>query len=263
MRYSRIISIAAGGLLLGLSVAAVAAPLPPPMPAWTWSGFYSGANIGVGWGQSKFTETFIDSATGATIFNSSGTIGNINGGSGGIQGGYNWQLGRFVAGLEADIQAAGEWGSAGFGCAHCSASPVTTSVTEKLLWFGTVRPRFGWSFTPTMMVYATGGLAYGQLNDNGQISDAITSTGFSINKVSVGWTAGAGIEGRLSDHWTWKAEYLFMELQEPSGTVATSIFHNPGCVPGVNCIGGNGNNTVIIDPWFMNSIVRVGFDYKW
>jgi outer membrane immunogenic protein len=263
MRHSPSISFVAIGLLLGLNGVAAAAPAPPPLPTWTWSGFYSGANVGFGWGQSKLTETFIDSATGAILFTQSGTIGNINGGIGGIQGGYNWQLGNFVAGIEADLQAAGESGTAGFGCGICSATPVATSVTEKLSWFGTVRPRFGWSFTPTTMVYVTGGLAYGQLTDSGSIRDAITGISYSFSKVSAGWTVGAGIEGQLSGRWTWKLEYLFMELQEPSGTIATPIFHNPGCVPGINCIGGNGNNNVMFDPWFTNSIVRVGINYKW
>jgi len=266
MRHVPIVSFLAVGLLFGLNVAAIAAP--PPLPAWTWSwsGFYSGANVGLSWGQSKVTETFVDSLSGATVFTGGGTIGNITGGVGGIQGGYNWQLGNFVAGLEADFQASGESGTAGFGCAPCSATPVTTSVTEKLLWFGTVRPRFGWSFTPTTMVYATGGLAYGQLGDSGGINNATTGTSFSISKVSAGWAVGAGVEGQISGRWTWRVEYLFMELQEPSGTIATPIRAvSPGCVPGINCIPGpgNGNNNVQFDPWFADSIVRVGINYKW
>ncbi len=209
----------------------------------------------------------MDSGTGATLFTGVGGVNNINGVIGGGQAGYNyWQSGNWVVGLEADIQGSGERGSATFVCPNCSSSTVTTSVTEKLNWFGTVRPRLGWTVTPTTMIYATGGLAYGELNDSGVISNATTATSFNISKTSAGWTAGGGIEGQLIGNWTWKIEYLFMELQEPSGMVETSIPAVPaGCHPGFNCIPGvgNGNNNVTFDPWFTDNIVRVGLNYKW
>ncbi|HUI12531.1 MAG TPA: porin family protein [Xanthobacteraceae bacterium] len=126
--------------------------------------------------------------------------------------------------------------------------------------FGTVRPRLGWTVTPETMIYATGGLAYGEVKDSGTITDGISPTSFSISKTSAGWTAGGGVESHLVGNWTWKLEYLFMELKEPSGTVVTAIAVN--CPVLVAACGG-GNVTTHIDPWFTDNIVRAGLNYKW
>jgi len=236
-------------------------PPPPPIaPVWNWTGFYTGVNLGYSWGSSTFNQAFLDSLTGAPLFSTTGSINNINGIIGGGQAGYNWQSGNWVAGLEADIQASGERGSATFTCpaGACSLLAVTTTATEKLDWFGTVRPRLGWTVTPTTMIYATGGLAYGEVTDSGVITNGVAATSFNISRTSVGWTAGGGIEGQLIGNWTWKLEYLFLALEEPSGTVATSI---TSCTIVRICGGGNVNNQ--IDPLFTDSIFRGGINYKW
>jgi outer membrane immunogenic protein len=259
-RSRSIISVVAAGLLLGLSAVAVAAPKkkpppPPPLPAWSWTGFYVGGNLGYGWGSSNVNLAFIDSVTSLVLGTAAGTV-NPNGVIGGGQIGYNWQSGNWVAGLEADIQGSGQRGSLTFICPAgiCSASTVTTLLTEKLEWFGTVRPRLGWTVTPTTMIYATGGLAFGELTDSGSISNALTTTGFNFSKTSAGWTAGGGIEGQLTGNWTWKVEYLFLTLNEPSGSVLTTILP-PG--------RGFGGNNVQFDPVFTDNIVRGGINYKW
>jgi outer membrane immunogenic protein len=250
------------GLNLGLSASAFAAkkhPIPPPPPpSWTWTGFYVGGNVGYSWGGSNINETFFNSTSGALLGVSTGAV-HPDGAIGGGQIGYNWQFGNWVTGLEADIQASGQRGSATLLCPGgvCSASgnPVTTSLTEKLEWFGTVRPRLGWTVTPTTMIYATGGLAYGELNDSGNISDILTTTAFNFSKTSVGWTVGGGVEGQLSGNWTWKVEYLFLALDEPSGTVLTTVTPPPIRQPP--------GTTVNLDPLFTDSIVRAGINYKW
>jgi outer membrane immunogenic protein len=40
--------------------------------------------------------------------------------------------------------------------------PFTTEVSQQSTWFGTLRGRLGLLVTPTILVYGTGGLAYGQ-----------------------------------------------------------------------------------------------------
>ncbi len=263
MHRSAISSILAAGIYLGLGAAAFAAakphksPPPSPPPAWSWTGFYVGGNVGYGWGSSNVSESIFNTTTGALLNTSTGTV-HPDGVIGGGQIGYNWQSGNWVTGFEADIQASGQKGSLTLVCPAgvCSVSgnPVTTSLTEKLQWFGTVRPRLGWTVTPTTMIYATGGLAYGSINDSGTITDTLTSTGFNFSKTSVGWAAGGGIEGQLSGNWTWKLEYLFLTLNEPSGLAVTSVTPPPIRNP-----PGTTNN---IDPIFTDSILRVGLNYK-
>jgi outer membrane immunogenic protein len=116
-----------------------------------------------------------------------------------------------------------------------------------------VRGRLGWTVTPETMIYATGGLAYGELSDTGTTSNAVTSSAFSLSKTSIGWTAGGGVEGHITGNWTWKLEYLFLTLDEPSGSVLTPI------VP----IGRGGTTTTNYDPIFTDNIVRAGLNYKW
>jgi outer membrane immunogenic protein len=76
-----------------------------------------------------------------------------------------------------------------------------------------------------MLVYVTGGLAYGDVKSD------LTVTGFNANGVALtatttnrtvhaGWTVGAGIEGRLGGNWTGKLEYLYMDLGTFTGSSA-------------------------------------------
>ena len=261
MRRSLIVTGLAATLCIGLGATAFAKtkhhpppPPPPPPPAWSWAGPYIGANLGYSWGSSNVNASFINSATGALVSTGSTTV-HPDGVIGGGQIGYNWQFGNWVPGLEADIQGSGEQGSGTIICPTlCSVNgPVTVSITEKLEWFGTVRGRLGWTVTPETMIYATGGLAYGELNDSGNISDGVTTTGFNFSKTSAGWTAGGGVESHLTGNWTWKIEYLFLTLDEPSGTVATPI------IPVVRAPPVN----VTFDPIFTDNIIRAGLNYKW
>ncbi len=154
-----------------LSMNAFAADLSPrtytkaPMmvdPGYNWSGFYVGGNIGYSWGRSRKTETLSDLATGTALFTNASRNG-VNGVIGGGQVGYNWQASNWLFGLEADVQGSGEKGSSTIVCVACGDGPsnITSTLTQKLDWFGTVRGRAGVLVTPAVLLYATGGLAYG------------------------------------------------------------------------------------------------------
>src|SRR6476646_8883382 len=87
--------------LIAMPFAASGADLPVKTaaaryaPAYNWSGFYIGANIGWLSGTSDITDQgYYDS--GAT------TSLKTNGFAGGGQAGYNWQMGSFVTGVEVD-----------------------------------------------------------------------------------------------------------------------------------------------------------------
>ena len=63
------------------------------------------------------------------------------------------------------------------------------------------------------VVYATGGLAYGQTTSS--INVSINDTPLfdpSITNDRFGWTVGAGIEYALADNITFKTEYLYTDL---------------------------------------------------
>ena len=95
----------------------------------------------------------------------SGGTGFIGGG----QAGYNWQTGAFVIGVETDFD-----GSTVGRDFHFSSTPfggpglfggdvLNVNAKADLSWLGTTRARLGWVATPDnrLMIYATGGVAYG------------------------------------------------------------------------------------------------------
>jgi len=217
-----------------LSPAALAADIiplkAPPPPIWTWTGFYIGGNVGYSWGKANWVYD-----------NPSGTGTNsgsekLDGFIGGLQVGYNWQLNQtWVLGLEADIQGSAEKGSSGFSdpyfCDSClggAEEAVNGAVGSDIRWFGTVRGRAGVLINPTVLLYGTGGLAYGGISASGSFMDtapapictpAACNWGFNQTTIKIGWTVGGGVEGAIADsrNWTWKVEYLYVNYGTLSG----------------------------------------------
>jgi outer membrane immunogenic protein len=204
-------------------------------PVWSWTGFYIGGNVGYSWGRSDTTVTFTNNVNAASV--SSGNKFDMEGIIGGGQIGYNWQSGLWVLGVETDFQGSDQNGSTNFLCGAngtiCSpgntallttSAPVALSFNQKLDWFGTLRGRVGWTIAPTILLYGTGGLAYGGIKTDGVLSAynanaGAVNTGFSHSATRVGWTAGAGAEGQLVGNWTAKIEYLYVDYGTLSGTV--------------------------------------------
>ncbi len=73
-------------------------------PVYNWTGFYVGANLGWSFGRSR---TDVSIAGAPFAFSSQRMEGIL----GGLQAGYNWQNGRALFGLEADIQGTAQKGS--------------------------------------------------------------------------------------------------------------------------------------------------------
>jgi outer membrane immunogenic protein len=225
---------AAVGVLAAIAPAAVS-PARAASPVFTWTGFYVGANAGYSWGTGAVN--YNDPALGGFGLPTSITGSNkLNGAIGGGQIGYNWQFDNaWVAGLEADLQAANEKGSTNFSYPYLSGNEGLTlsgSLSSSIQWFGTVRGRVGWLFNPTTMVYATGGLAYGRVTAAGSFSSSACATcmwSFNDAAINVGWTVGGGVEGAFpnSPNWTWKVEYLYIDLGSISGTGFDTGFGGP------------------------------------
>lgn len=229
----------------------------PPMavdPGYNWSGFYAGFNVGYGWGGSATTVDFIDSRSGA-LLSSSGDTFDLTGVTGGGQIGYNWQREFVVVGFEADFQGSGRKGGLDASCAGAPAGsqdgvctpghrgdntfdpalPVTFNLNQKLDWFGTVRGRLGVAVTPHVLLYGTGGLAYGHISTSGSVSainvggfpgaDGGTFTpvaaSFGRSTTKIGWSAGAGFEAAFADNWSARLEYFYVDLGTVSGSLAT------------------------------------------
>jgi outer membrane immunogenic protein len=256
-----------------LATGALAADLPVKQPVYTkapvyvdpvydWTGFYVGGNIGYSWGLSSDTSTITNTA-GTVLDTSAGSTG-LDGIVGGGQIGYNWQMQRMVIGLEADIQGSDEKGSRSFTCPTGICTPpvggflalvipgpaVPVTLSQKIDWFGTVRGRVGVLVDPKVLLYATGGLAYGQVDSSATIG--IVPTAFSaVSSTNVGYTVGAGIEGVIGGNWTARLEYLYVDLGRVNGSFLTTI-------------GGLGGGVLSssYSSHITDNILRVGVNYK-
>jgi outer membrane immunogenic protein len=167
--------------LIGVSATAEAADMygrrapytvQQPLNMYSWAGPYVGANAGYATGD---------------ITNS---IANPSGFAGGIQGGYNWQFGQWVVGGEADIQANG-------------ANDTFAVWKFSNPWFGTLRGRAGFAMN-NILIYGTGGLAFGNVR-----AEALN---LAESHTAAGWTLGAGAEVGITQNWSAKAEYLYVNL---------------------------------------------------
>jgi outer membrane immunogenic protein len=234
----------------------------PQPPAYSWSGFYIGGNVGYGWGPAKDDAT--ESTTMSGVVTRSTTTSNsqdMNGVIGGVQAGYNYQFGTWVWGWETDFQGSGQKGSSTFNGVAGGALgiPFTVTADHKLEWFGTSRGRLGVLWGPNVLLYGTAGVAYGEVKDsatlNGSIAGgAITAAAVTNFKdVKAGWTAGAGAEAALGGGWSAKLEYLYIDLGKTELTTAATAAA-AGATVGINA------NHTFRDT---DNILRVGLNYKW
>jgi outer membrane immunogenic protein len=172
----RILLASTGAMALtGAALAAdlpVAAPPPPPPPP-TWTGFYIGLNAGYEWAASRSADSLFAARTWSTelalstaLVTGSAPV-DPNGFIGGGQVGYNYQFApSWVVGLEADIQGiaasnhAGSFSGSGVPIDFPLETIVSTvTSTKQIDYLGTVRGRFGYLLTPTLLIYGDGGLA--------------------------------------------------------------------------------------------------------
>jgi len=235
-----------------------AAAAPIVSPAYDWSGFYIGVHAGY---------TFGEDDSIVTTGQAAGNIANVAGGArpglvrddrdgfiGGGQIGYNWQVGpNWVFGLEADISYVD--GDRDVTVVTAPLAPgvgsLSNTFSSRMEYFGTVRGRIGYAWDRTL-VYATGGLAYGEVENNVSFLGTAGQLQFAGRNrdTETGYTVGGGVEHAFAPNWTVKAEYLFYDLG--SNTV------NVALVPGGGG-GGTGYNSRFEND---GHIVRVGLNYK-
>lgn len=224
--------------VVAFSSAAAAADLPtsvpaaiPAGPAYSWTGFYVGANVGYGWGLDTVRYT---GDAGILNLVGTGVPGSFDlngkGALGGLQLGYNLQITpQIVVGLEADIQIADIDGTRSWAIGAGTGS--AGSVSTKVDWFGTVRGRIGFAFD-RILVYGTGGLAYGNAEVTGSwvsgtLAAPTTTASGTRSDTRFGYAIGGGIEWAFAPNISIKGEYLYVDL----GRVDTTLGGGVGPVP--------------------------------
>jgi outer membrane immunogenic protein len=261
-----LLGIAALIMTAGSASAADMAVKARPMAAapivYSWTGFYIGANVGAGFNDTSYNTTPTGFFTTPAFAPDNGQRTNSSrfdrtGFTGGVQAGYNWQAGVWVWGVEADINYLDGRQTNSFN--RALVAPLTGnfihSQSDRMEWFGTFRGRVGWTASPAFLLYATGGLAYGQVRSasNFLFTAGADAYAGSTDTTRVGYTVGAGGEYKFSPNWSFKAEYLYVDLGRQG---YTSL-----CTIGA-CVGVTPPATFNTDLRIHEHIARVGLNYQ-
>ena len=252
-------AVATAGAASAADLPRRAAPpmLPPAIPVFTWTGAYFGINAGYISSDRNFVNTVAVAPVGAAAIalGQIPTSRNLNtdGFTGGGQVGYNYQIGNFVLGIEADAAYTDMDRTVGF----AGTGGFTTLHRQTLDYLGTVRGRVGLAFD-RVLVYGTGGFAYGDVSYRTSTfaPGGALVVGGSRSDFETGWVAGGGIEYAMpTDSWlnffrssavTVKAEGLYYDLGRRT-------------IP----VGSAALGTVLASRYETNGfIARVGLNYK-
>ena len=180
---------------------------------------------------------------------------------GGAQLGYNAQFKGIVVGLETDFNYSGlrDDDPVNRALAAPLVGNFVHNVSTSLRYVGTLRGQVGITPIPELLLYATGGLAYGQVKSrtNAEFTeppppdnDAYAGANSTWH---LGWAIGGGGELKLTSHWSAKFEYLRIDLGKLG-------YSNP-CITPIACAGIFPAPSFQTDLQLREDIVRVGLNY--
>ncbi len=286
-------------IFLGLAGVAAAADLPtnkapppaPPLPVFTWTGFYVGGFLGGGWTDPVKTPDGANPTTvvGLTTY-PPGVPVSCDGGTPGLKtgcvahyglnpslivgatGGYNYQFGKAVAGLEGEfgyVRLSGSGAMPYQGGTPCGAATnpcVTSTSTSVGNAYGVLAARLGvtgdafnpaWSWGDHTLFYVKAGAALTEMA-TAEYSAGSVATGALPFNLSSGqkdvWGAavGAGVEWAIDQHWSLKADYEYLGFRGPA----------TGC--GVLPVGANGQNGTWCTSTALNGVqmAKLGVNYR-
>ena len=180
--------------------------LPPPIPVFTWTGFYAGVQAGYAFGRTTVTETSL-TTTPVTV-----NVGRPDGFIGGLHVGYNVStqslpvFGKlvpgfgsgFVLGIEGDVDGVSDHAVSSFGV-------ITESFRNVVQ--GSARGRLGIAVDRALF-YATGGAAFADFQDT-----FTSGRGFDeFSHTLVGYTVGGGLEYAVANNVSIRAEYRYSDF---------------------------------------------------
>jgi outer membrane immunogenic protein len=186
--------------------------------------------------------------------------------------GYRWQLGNDVAGVEADWSWKNGATSSGSFVSPAPAGNTGDTLTQRAdsmtgsisqTWDSSIRARYGYLVTPFTLVYATGGLALGQINGtftyNGVLLPpflvpGIATANSSWSDVRPGATLGAGVETEVWRRWKIRAEYRYTEYRMYTKTVPVTT----ACI---GCSFPSNSASIDLRESFHTIRIGLGFDF--
>jgi outer membrane immunogenic protein len=206
---NRLFAVACFGLASVQAAAAAdlgATPAYPPgytaaPMSWGWTGFYLGGQLGFGGDTVQW-----ENIGASSRFSPLGSVTRDHNTSviGGGQIGYNFQTGNAVFGLEGSLSGADFSGTM-----PSPYAPATGAWSSRANWLSTVTGRAGYSFGP-WLPYLKGGFATANLDT--RLQDVGQGAFAQSSSQHYGWTAGAGIEYKVTSKWSMGLEYLYSDL---------------------------------------------------
>ncbi len=208
-------------------------PVLPIVTAYNWTGFHIGAHFGGvnGWSDQTFQPAGLEVEP------------RFAGALAGGQIGYDYQIGKWVLGIEGT----GAWSNAtgARGCPGLSAGVIPLpsanflNCEAKLDWLVTGVAKIGYAYWDRAMVYVKGGVAAGEVTVQVTCNTGALATGLglascdvpnvagqqlgieSAKSTKVGWTVGYGTEFALSKDWTVTGETTYFDLGRERFTTPT------------------------------------------
>lgn len=225
-------------------------PAPPPPPAFTWTGFYVGAQIGYLWGINSGNVTFVTPRG----FAGGGNLGgDAQGVIGGGHLGYNYQINQWVVGIEGSVDGttaarnillAVPFPQTGTRVANAELTGTVRTTIQ-----GSIRSRLGIAFD-RLLVYGTGGVAFGAFSTDFQLNGFDPAAPFFASHrrstTRVGWTVGGGVQYAINDRWSIFGEYRYTNFGTLRDVPTTTV-------PGLNYVSNRS---------LAQNQVQVGVNYR-
>jgi len=245
------IAVAAVVTLIGASAHAaeitLKAPPSPALPVPNWTGFYIGGALGGKWTDTTWTTTSTSDLPGTIVDASSPRNFDLSGFRTGGYAGYNWQIARWVLGVEGDLAWANNTATvAGIpGCTiQCfpgAPGPGVDVSSLKMGWDASIRARLGYTITPDLLIYGTGGIAWQEIVSSGTCKHSLADPQCTVaagnpfdtqsnRNVAIGWTVGGGLE-KVYGNWMVRAEYQFSQFNNTNDVFP---FSAPGVTAGTD-----------------------------
>jgi len=181
----------------------------PAQTLYNWTGFYIGAQLGTDWGSTRWD-----------IVGAGTTNPRFAGFLGGGEIGYNYQVGKWVFGVEGDLN----WTNAR-GARPCP-NGFFYNCEISVDWLSTATARVGYAYWDRLLAYVKGGAAIA--GDRIQIvcitpsppGNGVGCPAQSDSTTKAGWTVGGGSEFGLTQNVSVKAEIAYFNLDSDRGNFA-------------------------------------------
>ena len=250
--------------------AAVAADLPSTKeapayvpPAFSWTGFYIGFDVGAFGARQSATATGYPSGFGAPAISGAGFPGigilptshnlNSTGVLGGGHVGYSWQISQFVIGAEGDVTAIQRSRSdteTTFDTFDGASPDGSLAVSTRGSYLASIRGRLGYAFD-RVLFYATGGVAWTNTSSTavwapipGALFPTPSASSVGYDATRTGFVVGGGVEWLLAPHWILRAEFLHYGFDGTDGVLPFVVEEGDGCTPRGTCGWNVANSTL-------------------